>query len=56
MNLFTYLCSKIIVMKRFYTLYILLAVAVSVFSQNLKMVSPKYEVRAVWLTTIGGLD
>ncbi|MBR1656016.1 MAG: family 10 glycosylhydrolase [Prevotella sp.] len=43
-------------MKRFYTLYILLAVAVSVFSQNLKMVSPKYEVRAVWLTTIGGLD
>ena len=56
MNLFTYLCSKIIVMKRFYTLYILLAVAVSVFSQNLKMGSPKYEVRAVWLTTIGGLD
>lgn len=56
MNLFTYLCSKIIVMKRFYTLYILLAVAVSVFSQNLRMGSPKYEVRAVWLTTIGGLD
>ena len=37
-------------MKRTTILYILLAIVLTVKSQ------PKYEVRAVWLTTIGGID
>ena len=43
-------------MKRFYTLYILLLISVLGFAQHVGGVSPKHEVRAVWLTTIGGLD
>ncbi len=44
------------IMKRFYILYILLLISVLGFAQHVGGVSPKHEVRAVWLTTIGGLD
>ena len=41
------------IMKRIVCLYILLLLALSCLSQT---TIPKHEVRAVWLTTIGGLD
>ena len=41
-------------MRNLYLIIILLLLSVSTFSQQ--TTTPKYEVRAVWLTTIGGID
>ena len=42
---------KYIILRKILYLFLLLAMAI-----NLQAQTPKYEVRAVWLTTIGGID
>lgn len=46
------------IMRRIYTLFLLLGLFLSAKSQSFVYndKTPKYEVRAVWLTTIGGID
>jgi uncharacterized lipoprotein YddW (UPF0748 family) len=43
-------------MKRIYTFMLLLCGIISTYAQSLYENNPKREVRAVWLTTIGGID
>ncbi len=53
---FKYLCAQNRTMKiRLFLLYILISIYTPLLAQCIQP-APKYEARAVWLTTIGGID
>ena len=53
---FKYLCAQNRTMKiRLYLLYILISIYTPLLAQSFQS-APKFEARAIWLTTIGGID